>query len=64
LGLKKYFLVHNYSENTREWISIFNLNRGASIWWEDLKEVKGLKERELTWKKFEKYFRKSYVSEK
>jgi hypothetical protein len=49
-GLKKYFQVHNYSENTKARISIFNLNGGASIWWEDLKEIKGLKERKLTWK--------------
>jgi hypothetical protein len=43
LGLKKYFWVHNYSDNTKERISIFNLNGGDSIWWEDLKEIKGLK---------------------
>jgi hypothetical protein len=47
LGLKKYFRVHNYSKNTKAKISIFNLNGGSSIWWEDLKEVKGLKERKL-----------------
>jgi hypothetical protein len=44
-GLKKYFQVHNYSENTKARIVVFNLNGGASIWWEDLKEIKGLKER-------------------
>jgi hypothetical protein len=48
--------VHNYSENTKARISIFNLNGGASIWWEDLKEIKVLKEIKLTWKQFEKYF--------
>jgi hypothetical protein len=35
---------------------MFNLNGGASIWWEDLKEIKRIKERKLTWKQFEKYF--------
>jgi hypothetical protein len=29
-------------------IAIFNLNGGTLIWWEDLKEVKGLKENKLT----------------
>jgi hypothetical protein len=37
LGLRKYFQVHNYLENTKEKITIFNLNGGASIWWEYLK---------------------------
>jgi len=40
------------------------MNGGASIWWEDLREVKGLKESKLTWKQFEKYFWKEYLSEK
>jgi len=53
--------VHNYSENTKEKITIFNMNGGDSIWWEDLKYVKGLKERNLTWKQFNKYFRKAYL---
>jgi hypothetical protein len=53
--LKKYFQVHNYSKNTKARISIFNLNGGDSIWWEYLKEIKGLKEGKLTWKQFENY---------
>jgi hypothetical protein len=56
--------VHNYSKNTKENIAIFNLNGGDSIWWKDLKDVKGLKESKLTWKQFEKYFRKAYLSKK
>jgi hypothetical protein len=51
-------------KNTKAKIAIFNLNGGASIWWEDLKEVKGLKESKLTWKQFEKYFKKVYLLEK
>jgi hypothetical protein len=31
-GLNKYFRVHNYSENSKSRIVIFNLNGGASIW--------------------------------
>jgi len=37
LDMKKYFRLHNYLENTKVNISIFNLSRGYSIWWEDLK---------------------------
>jgi hypothetical protein len=50
LGLKKYFGVHDYSENLKALISIFNLNGKASIWWEDLKNVKGIHENDLSWK--------------
>lgn len=30
-SLKKYFRVHNYSDNTKARIAVFNLNGGASI---------------------------------
>jgi hypothetical protein len=64
LGLKKYFRVHDYSENLKARITIFNLNGKASIWWEDLRNVKGIHEKELSWGKFEKYFKKKYLSER
>jgi hypothetical protein len=48
----------------KEKVAIFNLNGGSSIWWEDLKNINGLKESNLTWKQFENYFKKAYLSEK
>jgi hypothetical protein len=40
------------------------LNGGSSIWCDDLKEIKGLRENKLTWTQFEKHFRKAYLFEK
>jgi hypothetical protein len=62
--LKRYFRVHDYSENLKARIAIFNLNGKDSIWWEDLGNVKGVYEKDLSWKQFEKYFKKKYLSEK
>jgi hypothetical protein len=45
-------------------VATFNLNRKASIWWEDLKNVKGVREEDLSWGRFEKYFQKKYLLEK
>jgi hypothetical protein len=64
LGLKKYFRVHDYSENSKVQIAIFNLNGKASIWREDLRNVKGIDEKDLSWKQFEKYFKNKYLPEK
>jgi hypothetical protein len=64
LGLRKYFIFHDYSENLKARITIFNLNGKDSIWWKDLRNVKGIHEKELSWKRFEKYFRKQYLEEK
>jgi hypothetical protein len=62
--LKKYFIVHDYSENLKVGITIFNLNGKVTIWWEDLRNVKGIHEKDLSWKKIEKYFKNKYLSEK
>jgi hypothetical protein len=58
IGLKKNFRVHDYSKNLKARITIFNLNEKDSIWWEDLRNVKGVHEKDLSWKQFEKYSRK------
>jgi hypothetical protein len=60
LVLKKYFRVHDYSENLKAQITIFNLNGKASIWWENLRDVKGIHEKDLSLKKNEEYFKKKY----
>jgi hypothetical protein len=63
LGLNKYFKVHDYYENLKDCITIFNLNGKDSIWWEDVRNVKGVLEKDLSWKKFEKYVKKKYLLE-
>jgi hypothetical protein len=40
------------------------MNGKASIWWEDLRNVKGIHEKDFSWKQFEKYFKKKYLLEK
>jgi hypothetical protein len=45
-------------------VATFNLNGKASIWWEGLKNMKGVHEKDLSWERFEKYFLKKYLSEK
>jgi hypothetical protein len=48
LGLKKYFRVHDFSKNLEARVATFNLNGKASIWWEDLKNMKGVREEDLS----------------
>jgi hypothetical protein len=45
-------------------VATFNLNGKASIWWEDLKNVKGIHEEGLSCERFERYFRKKYLLKK
>jgi hypothetical protein len=43
-------------------MAIYNLKGKASIWWQDMKLAKGLKEKRMEWSEFKKYFKKQYLS--
>jgi hypothetical protein len=45
LDIKKHFQIYNYSSNMKVRMAIYNLKGKESIWWKDLKLVKGLKEK-------------------
>ena len=44
-------------------MDIYNLTRKADIWWQDIKRVKNLKEKYVTWRIFKKYFKMKFSSE-
>ena len=60
--MKKFFRLHNYAENMKAKITTFSLKGKAYIWWEDVKNIKGIQEDDLTWDEFEMIFKKNYVS--
>ena len=52
IGMKKYFQIYNYSNELKAKMAIYNLTGKGDIWWQDIKKLKGIKERHVTWKKF------------
>ena len=62
-GMKKYFQIYNYSNQLKSGMEIYNLTRKADIWWQDLKRVKGIREKNINWSMFKKYFKKNFLSE-
>ena len=52
LGMKKYFHIYNYSDRLKSWMDIYNLTKKDDIQWQDIKRVKNLKEKYLTWRVF------------
>ena len=61
-GMKKYFQIYNYSNQLKARMAIYNLLGKADIWWQDLKRVKGIKEKEVNWSTFKRYFKKKFLS--
>ena len=57
-GMKKYFQIYNYFDKLKAKMAIYNLTEKFFIWWKDIKRVKNMKEKYLTWRVFKKYFKK------
>ena len=51
-GMKKYFQIYIYFDELKAKMAIYNKIGKAYIWWQDIKKVKGIKERYVTWKTF------------
>jgi len=64
LGMRKFFIFHDYSENMKEKITTISLKHKVDIWWEDVQNVKGIHEDDLTWHEFERLFKKKYLSKR
>ena len=56
LGMRRYLQLHNCSSNMEARISIYNLHGKASICWDQLVQVKHIREKSISCRKFKKYF--------
>ena len=54
--MKKYFHIYNYCNKLKARMAIYNLIGKADIWWQDLKRVKGIREKNINWSTLRKYF--------
>ena len=61
--MKKYFQIYNYSNQLKARMAIYNLSGKADIWWQDLKRVKGIKQKEVKWSIFKRYFKNKFLFE-
>ena len=43
-------------------MAIYNLTGKDDIWWQDIKRVKKIKEKYVTWRTFKKYFKRNFLS--
>ena len=57
--MKNHFQIYNYSHELKSKMTIYNMTIKSYIWWQDIKKVKGINERYVTWKTFKKLFEKS-----
>jgi hypothetical protein len=64
LGMKKYFQQQNYSTHAEGRIAMYQLKGKASMWWDQFVQVQHIKEKEVTWKEFKRYFENKYLTKR
>ena len=64
LGKRKLFQLQNYSYHVEGRISMYQLKEKASMWWDQFVQVQHIKEKEVTWKEFKRYFERKYLTKR
>jgi hypothetical protein len=62
LGMKKYFQLQNYSTHAEGRIAMYQLKGKACMWWDQFVQVQRIREKDVTWKDFKRYFEKKYLT--
>eukprot|EP00253_Pinus_taeda_P022101 PITA_22101 len=62
--MNKYFQLYEYDNNLKARLAIFQLQGKATLWWEEVKIVKGVTEQNITWDNFQRFFKKRYLTER
>jgi hypothetical protein len=62
--MRKYFQLQNYSSHVEGIITIYQFKGKASILWDQIVQVKHIKEKNVTWKEFKKYFENKYLAKR
>lgn len=62
--MMKFFRLHDYSKNIKARVATFSLKGKANIWWEAVKNIRCIHEKDLTWSEFERLFKKKYLLER
>jgi hypothetical protein len=64
LVMRKYFQLQNYSSPTEGRIVMYQLKVKSSMWWDHLVQVQHLREKDITWKEFKRYFERKYLTKR
>jgi hypothetical protein len=64
LGMRKYFQLQNYSSHAEGRIAMYQLKGKSSMWWDQLVQVHHVREKDITWKEFKRYFERKYLTKR
>ena len=63
INMNKYFQVYEYNNKLKAHLAIYQLWEKATLWWEEVKNVRGIEDQNITWDEFQQYFKDKYLIE-
>ena len=64
LAMKNFFELQNYIHNMKAKVITFSLRGKPDIWWEDVRQTRDIRTKDLSWHELKRIFRKKYLSER
>jgi hypothetical protein len=64
LDMMKYFQLQNYSSHAEGRIAMYQLKGKESMWWYQRVQVQHIREKDITWEEFKRYFEKKYLTKR
>ena len=61
--MKKYFEVYEYRRKLKSHVVIYQLMEKATLWWEEVTNVRGIEDHNVPWDEFQQYFKDKYLME-
>jgi len=61
LNINKYFQVYEYNNKLKACLDIYQLWEKDTLWWEEVKNVSGIEDKNVTWDEFQQYFKEKYL---
>ena len=62
--MRNYFQLQNYYSHAKGRIAMYQLKGKASMWWDQLVQVEHIREKDITWIEFKRYFEKKYLTKR
>ena len=53
-----------YDNNIKARLAIYQLRKKATLWWEEVKNVRSIEDQDVTWDKFQQYFKDKYLTKR
>lgn len=63
ISMKKYFQLYAYDHNLKDRLVIYQLQVKSTLWWDEVKRICGINEKNVTSEKFQKHFKDKYLTQ-